>query len=83
MHLLKLERLLREGVNKLGNPIFLIFRAEGIYPAGSLSTHHEDRWSVLWELEGARHGTNYANLADAEARFNSLNCAKKEAFSAT
>lgn len=75
MHLMNLERTLQEGVNRLGTPIFLIYRKGGMYPAGSLATHHEDRWAVLWERDGSRHGQNFATPQEARAYFDARNWA--------
>lgn len=70
MLILKSERVLQEGVNRLGNAIYLLYRPEGVYPAGSRPVEQEgDRWYVSWELGNARHGRSFVDPAKARDFF--------------
>ncbi len=73
MHLLNGEKILQEGIRLTGKPIFLIFRKNGMYPAGSLARHWEDSWGVIWEFEGSRHGQWHATPDKAREHFDRVN----------
>lgn len=70
MFLMNSERILQEGVTRLGRPIYLIYRREGMYPAGAISVHREDRWAVVWEIDNGRHGENFDSPTAARAAFD-------------
>lgn len=73
MHILKAETILDKGRNRLGREIFLIHRPAGDYPAGSRSIHMEERWGVIWEFEGSRHGQWHASPEKARDDFDTRN----------
>lgn len=71
------ERVLQEGVNRLGQSIYLIFRPAGTYPAGSRSIEAPDTWFVSWYLDNARHGRSFNSPAAARECFDNLNVANR------
>lgn len=73
MHILKAETILATGTNRLDNAIFLIHRPAGTYPAGSRSITTEERWSVSWEFDNARHGQWFDSLEEARDDFDTRN----------
>jgi hypothetical protein len=77
------EKVLMEGVNRLGRPIYLVFRREGMYPAGSRSIHRENEWGVLWAFEGSRHGQWHSTVEAARDHFDRINKAHEHATQST
>lgn len=73
------EKVLMEGVNRLGRPIYLVFRREGMYPAGSRAIHRENEWGVIWEFEGSRHGQWHSSIEVAREHFDRVNKAYEHA----
>lgn len=66
------ETVLDEKLGWGRTPVKLVARTAGWAIAGSMMRWDNGRYGVYWEMDGARHGSGYADFADAHKHFHRI-----------